>query len=244
MLLRHVLKLVFRTALLAVAVLFYFTDMDRINFLTIFRQGFGGTFLWVVWAALVIDMLLRIIPNRRIAIGARKHFSCSYKAAPSVGAGTIQEAPNPERLHKGALASAIAWFAVNSAILVALFFLGLLSPAAVVILMLALAVLDLVFILFYCPFRALFMRNKCCAVCRIYNWDYFMFCAPMILFPSFYSISLVLISLIVLLRWEIALRKNPHYFMSETNENLRCELCKDKVRLLKCRAQKDGSVVL
>jgi hypothetical protein len=62
-----------------------------------------------------------------------------------------------------------------------------------------------------------------------------MMCAPLIVFPGFYSLSLFLLSVVVLLRWELALRKNPHYFMRETNEHLRCESCVEKVRLVKCR---------
>ena len=236
--LRQLLKFFFRTALLAAAILLYFVDMERIDFLTIFQQGIGGVFLWIVWIMLVVEMLLRIIPNKRIAIGARKHYKSSFKAASSAetAAGNIDA--KPKNLHKGALMSAIAWFAVSAAILTVLFFLDMLSPAVVMIYMLVLAVLDLVFILIFCPFRAFFMKNKCCTVCRIYNWDYIMMCAPLILFPSFYSISLVALSLIVLLRWEIALFKNPQYFLSKTNENLRCESCKEKGFLKRCRIQK------
>ena len=236
--LRQVLKFFFRTALLAAALLLYFIDMERINFLTIFQQGIGGAFLWIVWIALVIEMLSRIIPNRRIAIGARKHYACSYKAVSSAESTAESINAKSVNLHKGALMSAIAWFAVSAAIIAALFFLEMLSPAAVLVYVLVFAVLDLVFILYFCPFRAFFMRNKCCTVCRIYNWDYIMMCAPLIIFPSFYSISLVSLSLIVLLRWEIALHKNPQYFMSKTNENLRCVSCKEQGRLKRCRAQK------
>jgi hypothetical protein len=236
--LRQVLKFFFRAALLAAAILLYFVDIERIDFLTIFQQGIGGIFLWLVWIMLVIEMLLRIIPNRRIAIGARKHYACSYKAVSSTETDASNINVKSENINKGALLSAIAWFAVSAAILSTLFFLDMLSPAVVLVYMLMLAVLDLVFILIFCPFRAFFMRNKCCTVCRIYNWDYIMMCAPMILFPSFYSISLVVLSLTVLLRWEIALRKNPQYFISKTNDNLRCETCVDKGHFKRCRTQK------
>jgi len=236
--LRQVLKFFFRAVLLAVAILLYFVDVERIDFLTIFQQGISGVFLWIVWIMLVSEMLLRIIPNKRIAIGSRKHYACSYKAASSSETVAKKSDTKPEILHKGAFMSAVAWFAVSAAIITALFFLDILSPAAVLVFMLVLAVLDLVFILLFCPFRAFFMKNKCCTVCRIYNWDYIMMCAPMILFPSFYSISLVVLSLIVLLRWEIALFKNPYYFLSKTNENLRCEYCKEKGHLKRCKAQK------
>jgi len=235
MLLRHVLKLIFRFLLLAVALIFYFTDREMLYFPTILQQGVSGAFLWVVWIALAVDMLFRIIPNKRVAIGARKHFACSYTAPASADAGKKDLTNKPGQLHKGAFLSALAWLAVSAAIIAALFFLGMLTPASVLNFVLFYSALDLVFILVFCPLRALFMKNQCCVVCRIYNWDYFMMCAPLILFPGFYSISLVLLSVVVLLQWEIALRKNPRFFMRETNENLRCEQCKEKVRLVRCR---------
>ena len=234
-LLRHVQKLIFRILLLAVALFLYFTHSEKLNFPIILQQGFGGIFLWTVWVILVVEMLYRIFPNKSIALGARKHFSCSYSAASAVQIDVMDKTAMRGLLNKGALLSFLSWLLSSAAILFALYIFELLTPATVLILLLIYAVLDLAFILFFCPFQALFMRNHCCVTCRIYNWDYFMMCAPMILFPSFYSISLVLLSLAVLLRWEIALRKNPHFFIRRTNKNLRCEFCEDKL----CRAAKN-----
>ena len=59
-----------------------------------------------------------------------------------------------------------------------------------------------------------------------------MICTPLITFPGIYSYSLLLLSVAVMIRWEIALRKNPQYFMAETNEKLRCEQCDDKLCLV------------
>lgn len=232
MFLRHIFKLAFRILLLATALYLYFTDIVKLNYPAVFQQGFGAWFLWLVWIVLVVDMLYRLIPNKHIAIGAGKHFACSYKASSiKTDAADMSKAPNP--LHKGALYSAVAWLAATSAMLFALHLLGILTPPMVLIVTLLYAVFDLVFILFYCPFQALFWRNRCCVECRIYNWDYFMMCSPMLLFPNAYSISLVLLSVAVLLHWEIALRNKPHYFTRATNENLRCELCTDKLCLLR-----------
>jgi hypothetical protein len=226
---RFVGKLVFRALLLATAVVLFFVDREKLNFVTVIQQGAGGVFLWLIWASLVIDMLYRVFSNRRIAIGARKHFACSYQAVSHAEITPENRRAVYKRLNKGALLSAVGWFIISAATLFALCMFGVLTPAVVLILVLLYAVLDLVFILFFCPFQALFMRNRCCAVCRIYNWDYFMMCAPMILFPSVYSLGLVALAALVVLRWEVALYKNPHFFVSETNENLRCEACTDRV---------------
>ena len=244
---RHVIILVFRVLLLAASVYMYLSSNEKQGFNAMLRRGFSGVLLYAIWAVLVIGMLFRLIPNKRVAIGARKHYARSYQAAPATAAAPAvpatpaTHAANKEsgdaaakrnRLHKGALVSALAWIAFNAAVFAALYISDMLTPAAAVVLMLVYAVCDIVCILFFCPFQAFFMRNRCCAQCRIHNWDYLMICTPLVLFPSIYSYSLLLTSAAVVIRWEIALRKNPHYFMAETNENLRCEQCDDKLCLV------------
>ena len=239
---RHLWKLMFRALLLIAAVFLLFMDREKLNFVTILQQGFGGIFLWLIWAMLVAEMLSRIFPNRRIVIGARKHFACSYQAVPHAEITPQSERAVYKRLNKGALLSAFVWAIISASILWGLFLLDMLSPQTLLMILLLYAVVDLVFIGFFCPFQALFMRNRCCAVCRIYNWDYFMMCAPLVLFPSFYSLSLAALSAMVVLRWEIALRKNPHFFTSETNENLRCESCADRLCRFNVAQRKNASL--
>lgn len=212
----HICKLVFHALLLTGALVLYFSDLD-----------FGGMFLWVVWVALAVPMLFRLIPNRRIAIGARKHFSCSYASVDASRVGELHSMT--KRMHKGAAFCALGWLAITTAMLFALHLLDMLSPATVLIVALTYAVVDIVFVLFFCPFRTLFMRNQCCTTCRIHNWDYFMKCAPLILFPSAFSISLFAISAAMVVSWEIAIRRNPHYFMRQTNKSLHCGVCLDKL---------------
>ncbi|MCL2204286.1 MAG: hypothetical protein FWB88_10160 [Defluviitaleaceae bacterium] len=215
----------FRLLLLAAAVVLYFTDGGALCFLAPFRWGLGGALLWVVWLYLVGEMLLRLFPNNIIPMGARKHFSRAFLPAPDGGNGAINKAALRRRLNKGALLSFLVWLAASALLLWGLYALGRLTPGAVFIFMLSYAVLDITFVLFRCPFQRLFMGNHCCTSCRIYNWDYLMMCAALVLFPGFYSLSLVVLSLAVFLRWEIAFYKNPHFFLRETNLNLTCEHC-------------------
>jgi len=230
MLLRHILKLVFRGFLLVTGIILHITNPEALNFTLVFQQGITGAFLWIVWVSLFVEMLYRIIPNKRTTVGARKHFSCSYRPTASAQENnTEKQSAADKSLHKGAILSAVSWASITALVLFALFRVDLLTPGTVLIILLSFAVLDIIFILFFCPFQTLFMRNHCCVVCRIYNWDYIMMCAPLIIFPGFYSASLVILSLAVLLCWEIPLVSKPHFFKRETNENLRCEHCEDKL---------------
>jgi len=219
MVVKHLCKLIFHTVLLAIALILYFTNQD-----------FGAGFLLIIWLSLAVPMMFRIFPNRCIALGARKHFACTYNPAP------VAKAEIKGRgFHKGAVFCALGWLVVTAAMLLALFRVDMLTAQTTIIIALAYAVVDIVFVLFFCPFRALFMRNHCCVTCRIHNWDYFMKCAPLILFPSIYTVSLVILSVVVVLRWEISLWRNPHFFMRETNQNLRCSACEDKLCQLRIR---------
>ena len=220
----NICELLARILLLAASVHLYFTDTGALDFTVMPRFNFGGALLIVTFFMLAVGMLFRIIPNRRIAIGARKHFTCSYRL-PLVEISAEEAAAAQKRLHRGAFLSGLSWAVITAMLLFALFLFDLLTPGAVVVIALFYSVIDLVFILTFCPFRALFMRNRCCTVCRIYNWDYFMMCAPLIVFPSVYSVGLFLLSVAILIRWELAIKKNVHFFMPETNEGLRCELC-------------------
>ena len=166
-------------------------------------------------------------------MGSRKHFDCSYRTASHAENASLNMIEARKRLHKGALPIALAWIAFNSAVFIALSLPGLLTPPTMMIVVLAYAVSDLVCILFFCPFQSFFMRNRCCVVCRIYNWDYLMMCTPLIIFPSVYSVTLLLFSIAVVVQWEVALHKKTRLFMENTNENLRCTHCEDKMCLLK-----------
>jgi len=232
------LILCFRVMLLAVALLFYFVNRELLDFTNTFGlEGpeTGIVFQVLVWIVLVFGMLFRIIPNKKITLGARKHYSQSFIAKPDIAQSNARSgctsdgtstAPDAEaNLHRGAAMSALSWLIVSAAVLFSFHQLGILSPATVLLWTLLLSVVDLIFVIFLCPFQVLFMRNRCCEDCRIYNWDYFMMCAPLILFPSIFSVSLVLLSVVVLIRWEVAVKKHPHYFMKDKNAALGCEAC-------------------
>ena len=230
---RHVWILVFRVLLLTAAFCLFFIDEEKPDFTSIKMQGFSGPFHIIIWLSLAFGMLFRLFPNRRIALGARKHYACSGGMAPVEKIDSESMRKARKSLHKGAFLCGGAWVLFNCAIFFVLFRLGLLIPAVSMLIMLAYAVFDIVCILFFCPFQLFFLRKRCCVTCRIYNWDYLMMCTPMVLFPSVFSMSLLLLSVAVVIRWEIALRRNPQYFMEETNENLRCDRCEDRL----CRTQ-------
>ena len=73
------------------------------------------------------------------------------------------------------------------------------------------------------------MKNKCCGTCRIYNWDYAMMFTPLLFVPGYYSWTLLGASLILLLRWEVAVYLHPERFSEATNACLACQNCPEKL---------------
>ena len=94
---------------------------------------------------------------------------------------------------------------------------------------LAYSVCDMICILFFCPFQTWFMKNRCCATCRIYNWDFAMMFTPLLFVPHFYTWSLLGIALALLIEWEYLLHKYPERFSESTNQCLSCANCPEKL---------------
>lgn len=90
---------------------------------------------------------------------------------------------------------------------------------------LAINLSDYICILLWCPFRSLFLKNKCCNTCRISNWDRVMKFALLLFIPNFYTVSIFLMALIVFIIWEYSHIINPEYFYPTSNEALRCSNC-------------------
>ncbi|MCL1845625.1 MAG: hypothetical protein FWF77_06960 [Defluviitaleaceae bacterium] len=214
-------KFIFRLGLLAVAVALNFIAPEVLDFRVIFGMGVESAFLWAIWVMIFVMMLFRIIPNKFTTVGARKHFRGSYLEARKPADA------NPD-MHKGAIKSALSWFGITAGVILIFFGLGLLTPGVVVVLTIIYSLCDSTFVMFKCPFRLLYLKNRCCADCRIYNWDCMMMCAPLIVYPSVFSVSLFLLAAAIIVQWEIAQIKNPRFFSREFNANLRCENCNEK----------------
>jgi hypothetical protein len=207
---RHLLTLGLRTILLITAVVLRASGQEQ-----------NAVFLFACWLMLFAGMVLRLFPNEFIAQGARKHYISSDPSADG-----IQQI---KALNLKAFRAAIFWIVFNAAVFVVLHMLDLLTPQTAMIIVLFYSVCDVAFILFFCPFRKFFMHNHCCSECRIYNWDYLMMVTPLVVFPSVYSVSLIVTALAVFLCWEYAVYKKPHSFL----QNADCAKCKDKLCRIK-----------
>jgi hypothetical protein len=123
---------------------------------------------------------------------------------------------------------ALIWISFN-AVFGALHMMGILDDGIMLILCCAYSVCDLICILFFCPFQSWFLKNKCCSTCRIYNWDYAMMFTPLFFVRESYTWSLLILSVALMLRWEITFYRHPERFSEATNGYLGCRNCTEKL---------------
>jgi hypothetical protein len=210
----HYFKLITRSALFLLSVLFYILGRAEILTDNIVLPS-------VVWIFFVIGMMLRLFPSKFESMGCQKQFKRNYEP--------ISKAVLPE-IHtwKRTMVVALAWFLLNG-VIGALYFFGILDKGELVLIAIFYSVCDVICILFFCPFQTWFMKNRCCTTCRIYNWDFAMMFTPLVFIPHWYTYSLLGLALLILLKWEITYRVHPERFSPSTNRCLDCSRCEEKL---------------
>ncbi len=216
----HYLKLLYRAALFLVAAIVY--CIGRIRNSGELFQGFENEYwlLGIIWIVYAAEMACRFFPSRLESMGCQKQFAHNYKP-------TGQKDPQLQSW-KCTFAVAAAWLCLNGIIGI-LYGTGLLDKGILVLISLAYGVCDMICILFFCPFQTWFMKNRCCNVCRIYNWDFAMMFTPFVFIPHPFTWSLLVLSLLLLLRWEITVHRHPERFSDHTNACVSCRNCEEKL---------------
>ncbi len=216
----HIVRLVYRSLLLvAFAVMYFiylFRDGESVPSLLEQRPAI----LAVIWTVFAVEMVLRFFPSPLESPGCQKQFARNYR---KTGSTDIRIQDN-----NGVVLVALVWLSFN-AVFGALYMLDVLDDGAMILLSLAYSVCDMICILFFCPFQTWFLKNKCCATCRIYNWDYAMMFTPLFFLRSAYSWSLLALSVGLLARWELTFYKYPERFSERTNGYLGCANCTEKL---------------
>jgi len=215
----HYIKLVYRSIIFIIMAVLYiqykFFNVDEINYTTHIP-----VILWTLWIVFMIEMLLRLFPSKFESPGCQKQFRQNYKKS---GKTDIKISDNNAVVLVG-----IIWISVN-AIFGLLHMNNIIDDAFMYMLSCIYSVCDIICILFFCPFQTFFLKNKCCCTCRIYNWDYAMMFTPLLFVHNWVAISLLIMSVIVLLRWEFTVFKYPERFSDHTNEYLNCSNCSERL---------------
>jgi hypothetical protein len=176
--------------------------------------------LITVWLIFVVEMVLRFFPLRLESPGCQKQFAQNYV---KTGKTNIVIEDN-----NAVILVALVWISFNL-IFGALHMMGILDDGIMLLLCSAYSVCDMICILFFCPFQTWFLKNKCCCTCRIYNWDYAMMFTPLFFVQKSYTWSLLVLSMALLARWEIAFFRHQERFSENTNGYLGCKNCSEKL---------------
>ena len=211
----HYFKLIFRSILFITAI---------INFIFIklhYLEKWAPFILGIIWPVFAIEMILRFFPSKYESMGCQKQFKRNYES-------TDCESISEEHQWWRTLSVAVFWAVLNGTIAI-LYYTGIIEKEVLILVALFYSVCDMICILFFCPFQSWMLKNKCCAACRIYNWDYAMMFTPFLFLRSFFTWSLLAMSIILLVRWELTYRLYPKRFYASTNECLSCKNCPEKL---------------
>ncbi len=216
----HFIKLILRAVLFSAATALYIVARIKRR-----NEAFGGYektpwLLALIWIFYTVEMAFRFFPSRLESPGCQKQFAKNFKP-------TGETVPVLQSW-KRTFSVAFAWLVLNGIIGV-LYYTHVIDAGILILISLAYGVCDMICILFFCPFQTWFMKNRCCTECRIYNWDFAMMFTPLVFIPYRYTYSLLIISLLLLLRWEITLRRHPERFSEKTNACISCKNCTEKL---------------
>lgn len=228
----YIARLIARCVVLLLCVGLWLIDPAELAVLDGWNFFGGFSVLHLLWGVWVADMIVQLVPApARIALGSHKVFRRRFRPAArgwDRAAGRRYTAGQCKR----ALLILALWAALI-ALLGVLHSVGVLSNAGLFLISVLFYVCDLICVLIWCPFR-LILGNRCCTTCRIFNWDHMMMFSPLIFAAGFYGWSLVVMSLIVWLVWELTLLRHPERFWAGSNAALRCTECSDKLCIQYC----------
>lgn len=217
---QHYFRLSYRLVLFGILLVVYIRD----------KMNHGGTLMnlmdsypviiVLIWIIFTVEMVQRFIPSPTESPGCQKQFARNYIKSGSTDIA-IQE-------NNASVLVALVWVLFNG-IFGAFHMAGILDDGIMILLCCAYSVCDVVCILFFCPFQTWFLKNKCCCTCRIYNWDYAMMFTPLFFVKSPYTWSLLALSVLLLMRWEITFFRHPERFSDKTNAYLHCSNCSEKL---------------
>ena len=230
---RYALRLVGRLIILAVCALLCIFDPSQFTVLEGWNFFTKPSLLHLLWLIWVIDMAAQLFPLRtQISLGSQKLWHMRFQP--------LKEKFSAEALKKHILATTrgaykvmLLWVGLI-VIIGALHYTGVLGDVGLFMTTVIFYVCDLICVLIWCPFR-LIMRTRCCTTCRIFNWDHLMMFSPLLFFPSAYCWSLLGLSILAWLVWELFIFLHPERFWEGANAALTCASCTDKLCTQYCR---------
>lgn len=228
MLRRYLKKFFIRLIIVSIVIYLYIFYPEQIDIhANIFYDGIK--FIHILWLYLFINSVTQLIPRRNIILGLGKQFSKNFvESNKNISKEVLDIKSDIKKMNIQALKVLFVWLIANS-IISLLYILGYLKAADMLIISMIYFLGDVVCVVFFCPFQRFIMKNRCCTVCRIFNWDHIMMYTPFVFVKGFFTRSLLFMGIIVLVRWEYSFAKYPERFVESSNDALKCSNCKDYI---------------
>jgi hypothetical protein len=210
--------------LLSLGLALFYPDSLR-RFFT-YPLSFFCTF-HVFWLIVILVLLKRLRPKWNSKISSGKIFEQHF-----LQAGIDTEAKRAKlddykrRMDRGAIKTALYWTAVIVAMGLLLLY-GVLNNLALFEIAVFFIFMDQFCVTIWCPFEWI-INNKCCESCRINNWGYFMAFSPLTFIPSFWTYSILFLSVVIIVQWEYLYHRYPERISELYNANLMCKNCQTK----------------
>lgn len=222
----YIIKLIFRGMLLISALYVWVYEKNLFNTLYDFDYFGKITIIHVFWIVWIFQIIVHFFPVKNyISIGSQKYFSSKYRRTQKNVDDTL--IIYIKSITKIAYKILLFWICLIFTIGF-LYYIKIFNAISLFMITALFRVLDLVCVLFWCPFR-LIMKNRCCTTCRIFNWDHIMTFSPLIFIGSFFAYSLCILSLMEWIIWELSVLKHPERFYEKTNKALKCSECTDQL---------------
>jgi hypothetical protein len=178
----------------------------------------------ILWLLAILVLVKRTIPRFNVKMSSGKIFERNFLGASEDTDRRWQGFQKSKRkADSGAFRSGLYWILL---LLVMWMwrYVGILPDVWLYVIVLFFIFMDQFCISVFCPFQWL-MQNKCCSTCRINNWGYCMAFSPLVFIHSFWTYSIIFLSLITLFQWEYLYFKHPERFYDMYNAKLMCRNC-------------------
>ena len=176
------------------------------------------TIIWIVGMWTAIKSLFCIDRHK----GATKHKKRYYTAC-KISADDVRVKNDIKKQSRQAVKILIMWF-VFLIVEGVFYHYDIINEKMIILGTISLRIFDKLFVLIWCPISTI-MNNKCCTTCRIHGWDQLMLNSTLVFIPSVPSYSLIIISTIYFIDWEISVKRHPERFSQISNMTIRCTGC-------------------
>lgn len=202
-------------------------------FAAIYPEGIIGLFGYqilffrvyhLIWLVILVVLVKRLVPGWNSKISVGKVFKRHYAQVLVDGPSKQEKLGHYQRkVNIGAFRTAVYWSII--VLITGLFYnVGIFNKLWLFLAVAFFVFMDQFCVSVWCPFQWI-IGNKCCNACRINNWGYLMAFSPLAFIPSFWTVSVVALSVIVVIQWEYLFHKHPERFYELYNANLQCQNC-------------------